>query len=658
MILQKLYEYAQREDLLADTAFEKRKVDWIIRVRIDGTIDGVERGLEYPIVIPARLKRSGNDPKAHFLADNAKFVLGVERDPKKLPNTAYLKKSKSSFASQIRNAADSTNDQQLRAICSALDTLSTSMFSQADPPTHFQEFTFKVWDNAANDFVLITENVAAKAWWRSLHSKLSGTSRRKSTGDTELHKFLGRCLVTGKVQEIAAIHTVRVKGLGDATSVVSFEKDAFRSFGLEHSYNAPVSKDAMLGYTLALNRLLERDEATRRNLVLPGELTVCMFLGGRTKLASDEVDAAAVLIGKLDPDEEQALEIGDSLQWGATKSLFDAPYKGRNSAPLNDTRPLFILALTPNAGRAVVREWFEGTVSNVASSVEQYFRDLAIVDPFTQSIRAYFMLRTPSGKAKREAGEEAVSATAGTKRKPEGLLDALRAKDRRGRNVGDIPADLSRQFVLTALDSCRRFPLTVLETAVRRIRAEAAGQQYGAVSVNRAALIKAYLNRELRLERSPLLSQFQSQDPNFKEVQVSLDPNCRIPAYLLGRLMAVMEQAQQVAMKRPDDKEKWKGATIVDRAYGAASAAPATIMSRLLRGVRHHLSKVKSETEGYEVRYEKLLDQICGNFETPETAFPKALTLQQQGMFSLGYYQQRADLFKKKDVDAEVAISE
>lgn len=646
MILQKLYEYAQREELLQDTAFEQVPVHWVLRIRANGDLASVEPQLTGDVkrprgrnfLVPKDPARSVN-VAASFLTGNDRYVLGESRDPKKPNDPERNPRCRESFVGLLREAARDTGDDLIQ---------SALLFYAAHAPDSVGHFRYQdvlpaeipggerlalaVYSKDAGDFVLLTEHPPLVAWWRA---------RFNTKPASEEPVALAHCLISGAMAEPARLHD-KLYGLSGGqstgTSLVSFNEPAFVSHGLEQSYNAPVSKEAMLGYTLALNRLLERDEATRRNLVLPGDLTVCMFLGGRTRLASDEVDAAADLIGKLDPDEGQAIELGDSLNWDATKSLFEAAYKGRNWTPLNDTRQLFVLALTPNAGRAVVREWFEGTVSEVARSVDQYFRDLAIIDQFTPTVRAFFTLRTPSGKAKREAGEEPpLAGTARKRRPPVGLLNSLRPKGKQ-----DIPADLSRQFILAALDQRRAFPISVLEAAVRRIRAEAASSEYGAVSVNRAALIKAYLNRELRRAGSPLLSQFQSQDPDFKEVQVSLDPNCHIPAYLLGRLMAVMEQAQSLAIGKDIN------ASIVDKAYGAASATPATVMCRLLRGVRYHLSKAGKDQELWRRVHasdlELLLDNISDKFEKPGVAFPSSLSLPDQGLFSLGYYQQRCDL--------------
>ena len=68
-----------------------------------------------------------------------------------------------------------------------------------------------------------------------------------------------QCLVTGKEDEIAAVHP-SVKGVRDAQSsgaaLVSFNAPAFCSYGREQNYNAPVGKYAAFAYTAALNHLL------------------------------------------------------------------------------------------------------------------------------------------------------------------------------------------------------------------------------------------------------------------------------------------------------------------------------------------------------------------------------------------------------------------
>jgi CRISPR-associated protein Csd1 len=93
----------------------------------------------------------------------------------------------------------------------------------------------------------------------------------------------------------------------------------------------------------------------------------------------------------------------------------------------------------------------------------------------------------------------------------------------------------------------------------------------------------------------------------------------------------VLEQAQRAALGDIS-------ATIVDRFYGTASTAPATIFGRLLRGAQPHLSKLQRDAPGtgraLQVDLEEILSSLAG--------FPPTLTLKQQALFALGYYHQRA----------------
>jgi CRISPR-associated protein Csd1 len=153
-------------------------------------------------------------------------------------------------------------------------------------------------------------------------------------------------------------------------------------------------------------------------------------------------------------------------------------------------------------------------------------------------------------------------------------------------------------------------PAWLMFQAIKRNRAEQA------LTRPRAALIKMVL-----------LSQLQ----NFQEdAMVRLDEENLHPAYLCGRLLAVLEQVQFVAVSPK--------ATLIDRFYGTASTAPASVFSRLLKGAQAHLGKLRKEKPGAYVALQTRLEGIMGNL----SGFPKVLTLEEQGWFSLGYYHQRA----------------
>ena len=167
------------------------------------------------------------------------------------------------------------------------------------------------------------------------------------------------------------------------------------------------------------------------------------------------------------------------------------------------------------------------------------------------------------------------------------------------------------------------YPQTLLQSAVRRIRAERSkkdertGKPVQNVSYPRAALIKACINRSAKKE----------------ELKVSLDESNTNHAYRLGRLFAALERVQERANPSINT-------TIRERFYGAASGTPVTVFPTLLKLKNHHIAKLN---KGEAVNQEKLIGAILDGVND----FPAQLNLQDQGRFAIGYYHQRQAFFNK-----------
>jgi CRISPR-associated protein Csd1 len=237
----------------------------------------------------------------------------------------------------------------------------------------------------------------------------------------------------------------------------------------------------------------------------------------------------------------------------------------------------------------ILREWIETTVRDVAKNVRQHFNDLAMVRPRGETV-------------------------------PQPLWLLLRSMAMLGKQE-NIPPGLAAEFFATILRGTS-YPRALLDASVRRMRAEQD------VPAERAALIKAYLSRARRLGRLA---------PNFPEVTMSLDEGSQNVPYRLGRLFAVLERLQEAAVH--------PSATIRDRFFGAASANPTTVFPRLLRGAQPHISKAGSG--GY---FQKLIGEIVDGL--PARSFPATLTLEEQGLFAIGYYHQRQAFFTKRGAAA------
>ena len=142
----------------------------------------------------------------------------------------------------------------------------------------------------------------------------------------------------------------------------------------------------------------------------------------------------------------------------------------------------------------------------------------------------------------------------------------------------------------------------------------------------RVSYIKAHLIRKYRL---------QGENYLYKEaLQMSLNESYTNPAYVLGRLFAVLEKTQQDALGKNIN------ATIKDRYFTSASATPASVFPILLRISNHWINKAE-----YGGISDRRIQELLNLLEAQ--SFPKQLSLDEQGIFILGYYHQRAKLYVK-----------
>lgn len=160
----------------------------------------------------------------------------------------------------------------------------------------------------------------------------------------------------------------------------------------------------------------------------------------------------------------------------------------------------------------------------------------------------------------------------------------------------------------------RQYPRMLFESCIRRTQIERK------VLPIRMAIIKSYLKRAN------------------KEVTVNLDKENKNNEYQLGRLFATLEKLQE---------ESETKATLRDSFFARASTNPVTVFPLIMRKTIHYYSKVKRRIF-FETRVQEIMSKL-----NSENAFPSTLSLEQQGTFSLGYYQEKQDLFTKHKVNTE-----
>ena len=122
---------------------------------------------------------------------------------------------------------------------------------------------------------------------------------------------------------------------------------------------------------------------------------------------------------------------------------------------------------------------------------------------------------------------------------------------------------------------------------------------------------------------------------------MALNEQSTIPAYLLGRIFAVLEKVQGEAIGKVN-------ASIKDRYFTSACASPASVFPILLRLSQHHIAKAE-----YGYVSERKIQDIMNLLDVEDNPIPQRLTLDEQGVFVLGYYHQRANFYVKKNKELE-----
>jgi CRISPR-associated protein Csd1 len=342
-------------------------------------------------------------------------------------------------------------------------------------------------------------------------------------------------------------------------AIVTANKEAFYSYGLEQSFIAPTCRDCAASYANALNALARSKQNS-------------LVMGGAIFLYWTREDVGFDLMALFDKPDPESVRL-----------LLESTHSGKQSATIDETA-FYATSLSGSGARVVVRDWIDTTVGEVQANLRRWFAWQRIVNTNGEEARALGMFQ---------------------------LADATVRIKSDGRADRDAILPTIPQALLNAALRGTPLPWSLLYQAVRRNRAEQR------VTSQRAALIKLVFASRQSAQQEDRMAQLDTENTN--------------QAYLCGRLLAVLEDVQRAAI--PGAK-----ATIVDRFFGTASSAPASVFGRLMRGAQPHLSKLERDNPNAYRALQRRMEEVVAGLGN----FPRTLTLEEQGLFSLGYYHQRA----------------
>lgn len=578
MILHALTQYYQRkaesDGGVAPEGFENKAIPFIIVIDKQGKFIQLEdtrelknkKKVAHTFLVPKGLGRSGSKSYevSNLLWDHYGYVLAYAGEK----GQEQADKQHASFTANVNELKQALPDDAGVAAVAAF-LASAEEKNKVMQAANWAECAKVKGCNLS--FRLVDEAVDLVCQSKAVQAYVSQANQAQSDNIPK-----GICLVTGKLAPIARLHNP-VKGVNAKPApFTSVNLSAFESYGKEQGFIFPVGEQVMFEYTTALNTLLAGENRFRI-----GDVTAICWSAKPTPL--EEYLASLISGGKDNPD----------AHIDAVKSLYKSLYNGKYTEP-DGKEKFYLLGLSPNSARIVVRFWHETTVAALSESIAAWYDDLQMVRGENSPYPEYMPLPRLLGNL---------------------VLDG---------KMENLPSDLIAQVTDAALNN-RVLPVSLLQAALRRNKAEQK------ITYGRASLLKAYINRAIRAGRLK----------NMKELTMSLDRNRQDIGYVLGRLFAVLEKTQ-------DEANPGLNTTIADRYFGSASSTPIAVFGTLIRLSKHHLSKLNTEKyRGKRIFLEKLFQEIIGKIDN----FPNHLDINHQVLFGIGYYHQKQDFFQSNSTE-------
>jgi len=630
LIIQSLCRYYDilRDDPaveISEQGYSNGKISFAFVISPDGTLTNIvdlrsddAKPRPRMMDVPMQESRSGKNPPPYFLCDNAKYVLGVEwmkkaDFQKKFPSSpsgtnapdhvvleenekgAILVHDSSKerfhlFRELQRSVLADVKDPAVTSFLTFLDTWTPE--KALDHPK-IAEYKDEIFMGGNCIFECggsyLHKNPEVRDAWENYYA------RRSSGGDLS-----SQCLVTGSVEPVARLHQKIVGVRGAHTSgapLVTFNENAFESYRKKQSHNSPVGTLSMFKYTTTLNYLV----ASGRNRIRIGDTTAVFWAEASNSACEDlaefffnppqveeKTEADTVRDEIHVRDREKIKQIEDILN-KVRKGL----YLNKEDLGTDSDTKFYILGLSPNNARLAVRFWYVDSFGEFITKIARHYLDMEII--------------------RNEFGSPYVSPY-------QLMLETIpKSADRKEdwKKVSPIFSGLLMRSILNETV----YPVQMYNAILSRVKVERS------INYARAGFIKAYLLRQSRTGSSTLKEEL---------ITVNLhEENPDVP-YRLGRLFAVLEKVQS-------ETNKNMGSTINSKYFSSASTTPSVVFPVLLKLAQHHIAK-----SDWGFKTNQSIEEILSGVD----AFPEYLTLEEQGMFMIGYYHQRKAHYRKKNEEA------
>ncbi len=599
MLIQALCEYADKQTASVEDGYCIQQVHYRVLLSPDGEITDIvdvrkkqilkdKKGKEKEVFVPLEIKlpfrEKSTSIKCYCGEHRPSYIFGLSETDKKLSAESDKDKARKSHTAFVKHELEFYDGLDTK-MCIAYKNFVEKWI----PENEVENPVFNNVDKFSNSYFCFglegnEANLEEDKQFIAKYESLMSQTEEIVGKDEDL----SQCAVLGKKLPIARIHD-NIKKFPGGNSMgcvlVGMKEDAFTSYGKTQSYNSNISQKAMKKYTSALNSLL----SDRRHHLTIDDMTLIYFaMKSDDSAECDEFNAMMGMPGVSAEEVENIMDSGINKAACAVSSDMNVISEIEKQ---NDVT-FYMAGLTPNASRLSQKFILREKFSMIIANAEKHQKDMTINKKRVRPI--YFS----------DIRKELIS--------PKSKSESAK-----------VPSPLMSGIILAALNGTP-YPKMLLDTVVRRIKIDSDEEKNSYIKLNeiRAGIIKACINRSLKRE----------------EIKMSLDKNNLKPAYLCGRLFAVYEMIQLDASSSKLNK------TIKDSYFSSACSRPNVIMPKLSKLSINHMRNLEKDekTKGYAIRNQKVLDEIMDGFDG---RFPETLTLEEQGEFIIGYYQQKNDFF-------------
>ena len=598
MLIKALCDYSAAANLCGDTeAYYKQAIDFEILLALDGTVTAIQ-DLRKPI----------EGTKGHIIPElllpgrrgntTAKYIFGLERE-----------KGKNSFKTIPGKAGKKSKHD---AFCEE----NLPFFEKIDSDICKAYCNFiRTWNPELQTENEILLQMGANFDNARFCFGLDGSPEIMLHEDPRVKEnyqatLLGKpkkqktskiefCSILGEYLPICKKHD-KVKGIGNQAKLVSFGKNptnrnAFYSYG---SYNK--NQD----YSCDISEKAMKQYTAALNFLLTdnghhknfGDMVVVYFAMKQNDAA--ECDAFSLLFGDFASDQKETVD-------QETEKDLNQVYNYAKTGVLKDLSGMdpdsifYVAGLTVNTVRICTRFVLRNRFGVILEHIAAHQKDIRILE----------------------------------KQKPVSMYQIQKQLVSPKSKDAKVPSPLIASLFASILNGTR-YPDALLATVIARVKTDTDETQQKKVNHIRAGLIKGCLNRKAKKE----------------EITMSLNLDNTNQAYLCGRLFAVLEKIQR------DASEEELNRTIKDSYFSSACSKPATVFPKLIQLSQHHLKKIKAKEKA---KYAVFYQNLCGDIiDQLEDVFPNTFSLDEQGKFIIGYYQQNKALYAKKEKQQETATDD